>query len=98
MDKYEFNRDCRRLGRAYVDHRQGYNPVSPDQFWENEETLKLECTRLLDADSDFEYATKLSMQILIRVNNALRGVPPHMIGNKIKIEKVLKINTTNPTY
>ena len=81
MTRKELNRDIKRLWKSYNDSKELTND---GYFFEIENSIKPEFSRLYYADDNFEYMNIQSAKIMIRLHLTLRVVPLHLFGINIK--------------
>lgn len=82
MTTAQLNRDIKRLGKSY-DKFINDNTLSDDK------TVKDEVTRLYYADREFQYMSKKSVLILLRVNLSVRAIPLHMFGLNVELKNLI---------
>lgn len=82
MTKQELNRDIKRLNNSIKKLENKDNKVY-FEFIENE--AKKEFKRLYHADSEFKYANKQSILIMLRLNVRHRFILFHQFGLMIEI-------------
>lgn len=80
MTTRELNRDIARLARD-----SKYTDKNLDRLAEHEQNMKKEIDRLYHADEKFEYMSKRSVLILIRLNLRYRAIAFHHFGGKIEL-------------